>query len=127
MEDWEFVESRFDNLHRELEYAKEHPFKVIIDFENRFRIWRDQVIPDRVAQLRKHPHLDVAIRFYDLTLRDVVRLYRRATKEFLLVADDVITKTDKLKFHQELYIERQNLLYNIHDVYVNQMRDIVER
>ena len=126
IEQWSFVESRFDDLDHQLEVAKRHAFKVKMDFESRFRVWEDQVVPDRLMQLKQHSSFSTAIRFYDLTVRDVVRLYKRATKEFMEVANGVLTSQEKLKFYQELYIERQDLLYNVHEQYVNQMRDIIE-
>jgi hypothetical protein len=126
VEQWNFVESRFEDLDHQLEVAKKHTFHVKMDFESRFRVWKDQVIPDRVMQLKQHSSFSTAIRFYDLTVRDVVRLYRRATAEFMEVANNREVKQDELKFHQSLYIERQDLLYNVHEQYVNQMRDIIE-
>ena len=126
MEDWQYIESKFESLDQQLEVAKKHIFKVPVDFETRFRIWRDQVIPDRLRQLEKHLSLETAVRFYGLTYKDVVRLYKRAIKEFLEVVDDIKTTQEKLKFHQDLYLERQNLLYNIHDGYVNDMKVLIE-
>lgn len=126
MDDWEFVESRFDDLSDQLETAKKHIVKVKIDFENRYRIWQYQIIPDRLMQLEKHLSLETAVRYYDLTFKDVHRLYRRAEKEFLEVADDVKVSQEKLKFHQELLRERENLLLIVHDGFVNDMRQLIE-
>ena len=114
------------SLDEQLERAKESPFKVRMDFETRFRVWRDQIIPDRVMMLKKHLDLETAIRYYDLTVRDVVRLYARAQREFMEVADDLKTSQDKLLFHQGLYLTRKNLVYNIHAGFVNDVTDIVE-
>ena len=114
------------SLEEQLERVKKSPFKVAMDFETRFRVWRDQIIPDRVMMLKKHFDLETAIRYYDLTVRDVVRLYARVQKEFMEVADDLKTSQDKLLFHQGLYLTRKNLVYNIHAGFVNDVTGIVE-
>jgi hypothetical protein len=74
IEQWNFVESRFDDLDHQLDLAKKHAFHVNMDFETRVRVWENQVIPDRIMQLKQHSSFETAIRFYDLTVRDVVRL-----------------------------------------------------
>ena len=126
MEDWQYIESKFESLDQQLEVAKKHIFKVPVDFETRFRIWRDQVIPDRLRQLEKHLSLETAVRFYGLTYKDVVRLYKRATKEFLEIADERETSRLQLEFFQKLYLTRQDLLYTVHEGYVNDMKVLIE-
>lgn len=119
------IDSKIENLAAELDYAKEHPFSVPLDFETRFRVWRDQILPDRILQLRKNLSLERVNRFNDLTVADVHRLYRRATTEFLEVADDLETTGEKLKFFQNLYLGRQNLLYNGYTGFVNDLKSVI--
>lgn len=121
------IDSRLEGLAAELEYAKKHIFEVKLDFETRYRVWKDQVLPDRLRQLEKHLSLETAVRFFDLTVADAQRLYRRAAKEFMVVADDTEITAEKLKFFQQLFLERQNLIYNGHSGFVNDLRDIVEK
>lgn len=127
MEDWQYVESRFDDLADQLETAKAHILKVHLDFETRIRVWEHQVLPDRLETLKKNSSLETAIRHYDLTIKDVSRLYRRAEKEFLKIANDVNIKQSGLKFHQQLFQDRKELIVVIHDGYVNDLRDITEK
>lgn len=126
MEDWEFVESRFDDLGNDLDEAKKHPFIVKVDFETRFRVWRDRIVPDRLLILEKDKSFETAVRLYDLIVRDFVRLFRRATKEFLDVADDIDASQEKLKFFQILYSLRQDLIRDTHNGYVNDIEEIME-
>ena len=99
-----------------LEEAKKHPFKVAMDFETRFRVWVEQVLHDRLANIDRYLSLDFTIRMITLTLRDGVRLVKRAEKELLEVAD-IPDHSEKhatdLKAAQNLYEERYELVMKI--------------
>ena len=109
-----FLDQDLDQM---LENAKKHPFKVHMDFETRFRVWTEQVLVDRVMYVRKHPDLETMIRMYDLTLRDSVRLLKRATKELLEVAD-IVDYSEKHRAHlntaQSVYDQRKRLIVSVH-------------
>jgi len=127
MSEWTRLYGFFElSLEDQLTYAKEHPFKVPLDFETRFRVWRDQVLPDRLMQFRMHNDVETGIRFYSLTVRDIVRLYKRAIKEFFDIANDREIDQETLEFHQRLYFNRILLLEYIHDGFMNDMVEIME-
>lgn len=121
--DWSHVESHFEGLDHQLEEAKKHAFKVRVDFETRVRVWKDQVLPDRLLALDRTLLLADAIRFHDLTVRDVQRLQRRAKKEFLQVADNPTIYQYTLTFFQHLYSEREKLLVHLYRGFYEQMID----
>ena len=125
MDDWTFVESRFDDLGNQLETAKQHIVKVPLDFITRYRVWKDQVVRDRLLRLRKDPRLETAIRFYDLTLRDYIRLYQRAAKEFSVVADNVNTTQQALEHIQLQYEDRTDRLLEVHNSFLKELIDII--
>ena len=114
-------------LDEKLERAKKNPFKVRLDYKYRFRVWHDQVIVDRLMQLRKSPLLETAIRYEELTLRDYARLYKRATKEFLKVMDKVANTEKELKTSKELYELRQIELKDVHNEFLDEVLDIINR
>ena len=109
-----FLDQDLDQM---LETAKKHPFKVRMDFETRFKVWTKQVLVDRLMYVRKHPDLETMIRMYDLTLRDSVRLLKRATKELLEVAD-IVDYSEKHRAHlntvQSVYDQRKQLILSAH-------------
>ena len=108
-----------------LEQAKEHPFKVAMDFKTRYRVWKNQVLLDRLMRLKKDPRLETAIRYYDLSLRDYVRLFKRATKEFFEVANERTTSQEVLRTAQALYEERRRLLFDVHNTFLNDSLDVI--
>lgn len=124
MEDWEYIESRFETLDNQLEYAKQHPFKVALDFNTRFRVWKDQVLKDRLLMLEKTRLIDNAIRYYDLSVKDYVRLFKRATKEFLEVADNRMTPAAVLGTEQHIYQDRKESLRIVFKEFVDDLLNI---
>ena len=118
--------AEFDlTLDEQLERAKRNPFKVAMDFKTRYRVWKDQVLLDRLMRLRKEPTFEAAIRYYDLTLKDYVRLFKRATKEFFEVANDKKINQATLKIAQEMYAVRRRLLFDVHNKFLNDSLDVI--
>ena len=124
MDDWEYIESRFETLDNQLEYAKKHPFKVALDFDTRFRVWKDQVLKDRLLMLEKTRLIDNAIRYYNLSGKDYVRLFERATKEFLEVADNRMTPGAILNTEQHIYQDRKESLRIVFIKFVDDLLNI---
>lgn len=124
MEDWEYIESRFEILDDQLEYAKKHLFKVALDFDTRFRVWRDQVLVDRLLMLQKTKLIDDAVRYYDLSVRDYARLYKRATKEFLEIADNRMTPAAVLGTEQHVYQDRKESLGIVFNKFADDLLNI---
>ena len=114
-------------LDEQLERAKKSPFKVAMDFSIRYRVWKDQVLLDRLMRLRKEPTIETAIRYYDLTLRDYVRLFKRATKEFFKIANDKKTKQGLLETAQVQYEDRRRLLFDVHNKFLNDSLDVINQ
>ena len=112
MEDWSFVESRFDDLAQDLESAKKHPFKVSLEFDRRFRVLTTIIHRNRrghLYALRDDPKVQEAQtkRYVSLDLYDLARLFRRAKKEFLYIVDDPRLSKMSLILFQNLYHYRK--------------------
>ena len=115
MEDWSFVESRFDDLAADLEDAKKHPFKVKLDFDHRFRVWQSIIHRNRrlhISALVPEEQEAMVKRYVSLDLYDLARLLRRAKKEFLWLADDSHIAKLTLILFQNLYSNRVRELGN---------------
>ena len=62
--------------------AKKSPMKISHDFDTRFRVWVDQIIPSRIDAIRQcNGDVDYAMRMLRLTLEDGKRLQDRAAEE----------------------------------------------
>ena len=112
MEDWSFVESRFDDLAQDLEFAKKHPFKVNLDFDRRFHVLTTIIHRNRRGHLyatRLEPKTQEALlkRYVNLDLYDLARMFRRAKKEFLYIVDDPSISKRSLILYQNLYQYRK--------------------
>ena len=108
MEDWSFVESRFDQLDADLEDAKKHPFKVRLEFDHRFRVWKEIIHRNRrlhLYALHNDPKEQESLtkRYVHLDLYDLARLLRRAKKELLYIADSPRISRITLILFQNLY------------------------
>ena len=65
-----------------LEEAKKNPMEIHHDFNTRFRVWVNQIIPSRLDAIRQcKGDVDYAIRMVKLTLEDAERLCNRACEE----------------------------------------------
>ena len=47
---------------------------VRLDSKRRVRVFKDQLIPDRLQQLANNPSYETFIRYYTLSVRDVARI-----------------------------------------------------
>lgn len=119
MEDWSFVESQFDQLNADLNYAKEHPFKVKFEFEHRFKVWKQIIHRNRrlhlsALKLDRKEQEALTKRYVSLDLYDLARLTRRAKKELLYIADVPEMAQLSLIVFQNLYRYRiQELITEI--------------
>lgn len=65
-----------------LEEAKSNPMKICHDFDTRFRVWVDQIIPSRLNAIRQcKGDVQYTLRMVDLTTKDLKRLRDRAIDE----------------------------------------------
>ena len=63
--------------------AKKNPMKISHDFDTRFRVWVEQIIPSRIDAIRQcGGDAEYAMRMVRLTLEDVHRLHSRAVSEW---------------------------------------------
>lgn len=99
----------FGVLDEELRYAKNHPFKVRLEFDHRFRVWQEIIHRNRRQHLEavftREEFESLHSRYIELDRLDVVRLKRRAHREFIYHV------TDANEFAIVAY--RQILLYRI--------------
>lgn len=74
------------NLDEELKQAKGYPFKVQLEFDRRFRVWRDIIHRNRRLHLASAPTPEelrsLHGRYKALDIADAARLERRAAKEY---------------------------------------------
>ena len=64
--------------------AKKKPTKMSHDFNTRFRVWVEQIIPARVNAIRQcKGDVEYAMRMVRLTLEDVHTLHDRAVREWV--------------------------------------------
>lgn len=82
--------------------AKKKPMKIYHDFDTRFRVWKTQILKNRLHVIisigGNHEYI---IRMINLTLDDYNRLSERARKEFVINKDI------------DQYNERHNELFTI--------------
>ena len=55
---------------------------IYLDYENRFRILKDQIIPDRLEQIATYEDDGFTERMIELTLKDTDRLFKKACKDY---------------------------------------------
>jgi len=85
---------------------------------------RCRVKLDKDLTFVTHPSLDIAVRMYKLTVKDVLRLLKKAFKELLEVANipDYSEKQEAhLKTSQKLYEQRKKLLYGVYSVAIERI------
>ena len=71
-----------DMLDWMLAEAKKKPMEIHHDFDTRFRVWVEQIIPSRIDAIRQSGgDRDYVMRMVRLTTDDAVRLTRRAYDE----------------------------------------------
>lgn len=117
-----FYESDYDNLDEMLLRASEHPFVVRVDFNTRYRVLRDQLIPGRLVNLQA---LLAVGGTYDpvvnQTMKDIRNLYKRAEKEFMAVANDIDCSTQTLRAMQSIYRCRKYQLMMLTQTYFGEV------
>lgn len=121
-----FFQSDYEDLDEMLTRVKEHPFRVSVDYDTRIRVLRDQLIPDRIRQLRitlvNGGSYDPIV---NRTLKDISNLYKRAEKEFFRVANDRDHTAHTLRIHQSLYKHRRHELITLTSSYRGQAARLV--
>ena len=71
-----------------LEKAKQHPMPVCHDYDTRFRVWTEQILPNRLAAIiQSGGNPEYVERMKMLTLDDYCRLGERIMHEFDLCGD----------------------------------------
>ena len=85
---------------------------VFLDYENRFRVWKDQVIPDRI-DIINYENMDI---MDYLTERDGERLFKRACKEY---SEDqnyklLLKRQNEISDMLKLYYQRTENLFEIY-------------
>lgn len=122
-----FYQSDYEDIDEMLLRALEHPFKVHLDFDTRIKVFREQVIPDRLHKLRV---LIASGGVYDIivnrTMKDFGNLYKRAEKEFFAVANDKDHSAYTLRTMQAIYKHRKQELMRLTKHYFKQTISIVD-
>lgn len=78
-----------DMLDWMLEEAKKKPMDIHHDFDTRFRVWVDQIIPSRIDAIRQcGGDVDYAMRMVKLTNADGARLLTRLEMEYEYMTED---------------------------------------
>ena len=92
-------------------------YRIPVDYDTRVRVFKDQVIPDRLhlieEKLAYGGDYDL---FVNRTLQDIRNLYHRAEKEFFAVANDPEHSIVRLRAHQFFYAFRKDQLQGLTDI-----------
>ena len=70
------------------------PYRIDVSFNRRFKIWKEQVLPDRLMDIRKEQSVEYIHRMIDLLLADASRLTDRAIKENVYTLISTIKEID---------------------------------
>ena len=70
------------------------PYAVDVSFARRFRIWKEQIIPDRRLEVRREHSVEFVHRMIDLLLADASRLTDRAIAENIYMLISTIKEID---------------------------------
>jgi len=86
---------------------------IYLDYKNRFRILRDQIIPDRLEQIATYHNDDYTERMINLTLKDTERLFNKACKDYSEDLDyyKLVSSQKELSKLLEDYFNSIDLLY----------------
>ena len=57
------------------------PYKIDVDFNRRFRVWQDQVLPERLLSIQQENSVEYTRRMAGLLVSDGARLIDRAMTE----------------------------------------------
>jgi hypothetical protein len=121
-------ETPYGELHQTLDemldQAKKHPFRVPMDFETRYRVWNENILPERIQQVEKTMTANHARRMYDLSYKDVLRLAKRSEREFFEVVNNPRIAPAHLKTAQSLYQQRKTLLARSFKFFVETLNEI---
>ncbi|MCW4043532.1 MAG: hypothetical protein NWE90_07400, partial [Candidatus Bathyarchaeota archaeon] len=102
-----FFASNYEDIDEMLERAKENPHHIPVDFNTRFRVFRDQIVPDRLQELHKSiAKGEKTDPFVNRTMKDISNLYKRLEKEFMVGAND--------RRHTRYLLIRYQAIYNYH-------------
>lgn len=98
--------------------AKKSPMKISHDFDTRFRVWVDQIIPSRIDAIRQcGGEFDYAVRMVRLTSVDARRMKARALYEY--------TTNDQLDPERLLNLRLEGVLEVVMaatNVYLNEVK-----
>lgn len=64
------------------EIDKAQSYEIKLDFTNRFRIWTEQILPERRQEIKRENTVEYIKRMRKLFSDDIDRLSRRAAKEY---------------------------------------------
>ena len=125
-----FDEQPYSEIHQTLDemldHAKKHPFRVPMDFETRYRVWNEDILPGRIQQLERNLTAETALRIYDLSAKDVLRLAKRSEKEFFEVMDNPEVSPAHLRTMQSLYQQRKTLLAASFTFFLESLNQVLE-
>lgn len=63
------------------EISRKNAYRISVDFDRRFRVWRDQILPGRIHSIRNENSVEFVHRMMRLLFGDGDRLTNRAIKE----------------------------------------------
>ena len=64
------------------EVSKANAYKIRVDYATRYRIWREEILPDRRQSIKMENDVSYVDRLIVLLEGDTARLTKRALKEF---------------------------------------------
>ena len=65
-----------------IEISSANAYKIRVDFDYRFRIWKNEILPDRLLSIKMEHSVEFVHRMMDLLIDDADRLTNRAIREF---------------------------------------------
>lgn len=66
------------------------PYKINMDFKHRFRVWQDQILPERLINIQQENSVGYTQRMAGLLISDGARLIDRAITEDLNDLDSIV-------------------------------------
>ena len=63
------------------EISSANVYKVRVDFDHRFNVWKNKILPDRLLSIKMEHSVEFVHRMMDLLIADTDRLTNRAMRE----------------------------------------------
>jgi len=102
-----FTDSDISGLFQGItEISKAHVYKIPVAFNRRFRIWRDQILPGRMNEIKQENTVEFVHRMMRLLFADGDRLTNRAIKEGHSNNEEMMVRIgaiDKILEEQTMY------------------------